>query len=262
MLNVYIYSWNNVSNGAKALSEELNCMRIKHANSRFKPSPHKKVINWGASSVPNLLCDVFMFNEPDKVGACSNKLRFFLNQTLPSLAEPARLPQFTTDQGRAQEWLDEGRLVCVRHKLQGCGGDGLDIYSAPTDPDKSCPKLPKAPLYTLYVKKKEEYRVHIFRGEIIDYQRKALSSKHEGEANFMIRNLANGFVFVRENVVLPKDVEKQALRAFNHSGLDFGAVDVVYNEKEGQAYVLEINCAPGLEGSTVKSYADAFLKVL
>ena len=41
-------------------------------------------------------------------------------------------------------------------------------------------------------------------------------------------------------------------------GLDFGAVDVIWNEHESKAYVLEINTAPGLEGSTVEDYKEFF----
>jgi D-alanine-D-alanine ligase-like ATP-grasp enzyme len=37
--------------------------------------------------------------------------------------------------------------------------------------------------------------------------------------------------------------------------LDFGAVDVIWNEKQQRAYVLEVNTAPGLEGQTVDDYA-------
>jgi D-alanine-D-alanine ligase-like ATP-grasp enzyme len=40
--------------------------------------------------------------------------------------------------------------------------------------------------------------------------------------------------------------------------LDFGAIDIIYNESRDQAYVLEVNTAPGLTGQTIQSYADAF----
>ena len=44
--------------------------------------------------------------------------------------------------------------------------------------------------------------------------------------------------------------------------VDFGAVDVVWNQQNGQAYVLEINTAPGLAGQTITSYANAFRRFL
>jgi D-alanine-D-alanine ligase-like ATP-grasp enzyme len=44
--------------------------------------------------------------------------------------------------------------------------------------------------------------------------------------------------------------------------LDFGAVDVIYNRAQDKAYVLEVNTAPGLEGSTLDNYVEAIQKVL
>ena len=37
-------------------------------------------------------------------------------------------------------------------------------------------------------------------------------------------------------------------------GLDFGAVDVLWNERQQKAYVCEVNTAPGLEGITLDNY--------
>jgi D-alanine-D-alanine ligase-like ATP-grasp enzyme len=40
--------------------------------------------------------------------------------------------------------------------------------------------------------------------------------------------------------------------------LDFGAVDVIWNEKEDKYYVLEVNTACGLEGTTLDKYVEQF----
>jgi D-alanine-D-alanine ligase-like ATP-grasp enzyme len=61
--------------------------------------------------------------------------------------------------------------------------------------------------------------------------------------------------------VVSYDVRAQAFKAMASSALDFVAVDVVWNEHEKQAYVLEINTAPGLEGATVESYARKFTEL-
>ena len=53
-----------------------------------------------------------------------------------------------------------------------------------------------------------------------------------------------------------------ALAAMVASGLDFGAVDVIWNSRRLEAYVLEINSAPGLQGQTVENYAAAFRRLL
>ena len=45
-------------------------------------------------------------------------------------------------------------------------------------------------------------------------------------------------------------------------GLDFGAVDVIYNGHSNRAYVLEINTAPGLTGTTLDNYAAALRNLI
>jgi D-alanine-D-alanine ligase-like ATP-grasp enzyme len=145
-----------------------------------------------------------------------------------------------------------------RTLLQANSGKGIVVAEKAAD-------VVRAPLYTKYVKKKDEYRIHVLRKpgkepEVISVQRKA--KRHDAEdVDFKIRNLANGFVFVREGVVPPDDVNRQAIEAIKTTGLAFGAVDVIWNEHLGQAFVLEVNTAPGLEGQTVEDYANAFAAI-
>ena len=117
-------------------------------------------------------------------------------------------------------------------------------------------ELVNAPLYTRYVPKQDEYRVHVFGGRVIAVQRKARRNDVENP-NWRIRNHANGFVFAREGVVAPQQVIEQSIMAVAALGLDFGGVDVIFNRHRDTAYVLEINTACGLEGQTVNDYADA-----
>jgi hypothetical protein len=44
--------------------------------------------------------------------------------------------------------------------------------------------------------------------------------------------------------------------------LDFGAVDLIWNENQNVVYVLEVNTAPGMEGTTLENYCDAFSNAL
>ena len=52
----------------------------------------------------------------------------------------------------------------------------------------------------------------------------------------------------------PQQVLDQAKLAVKATGLDFGAVDIIWNNLQEKAYVLEINTAPGLEGQSVETY--------
>jgi D-alanine-D-alanine ligase-like ATP-grasp enzyme len=77
----------------------------------------------------------------------------------------------------------------------------------------------------------------------------------------MVRNLANGFVYVFDEAP-PACVKEEAIKALESTGLAFGAVDVIYNQQQDKAYVLEINTAPGLEQRTAEAYALAFKEIV
>ncbi|MNY81884.1 hypothetical protein D3C86_2236870 [compost metagenome] len=49
--------------------------------------------------------------------------------------------------------------------------------------------------------------------------------------------------------------------AVNALGLDFGAADVIWNDHRKQAFVLEVNTAPGLTGTTLEKYAKALKEI-
>ena len=123
-------------------------------------------------------------------------------------------------------------------------------------------KLPVAPSYVQYIPKAYEFRVHVFGDVIIDVQQKKKSNAVD-LVNTKIRNHANGGIFSREDMAAEAEsytMRKIAVDAVRRMQLDFGAVDIIYNNKEDMFYILEINTAPGLEGATVKLYADAILK--
>jgi len=62
--------------------------------------------------------------------------------------------------------------------------------------------------------------------------------------------------------VPPEDIFLQSTLAVNCLGLDFGAVDIIYNQKKDVSFVLEVNTAPGLEGSTLNEYVKEFNNAL
>jgi len=256
-----IHSYKFGSGSARALGGALGAKRIKHNNSTFIGRARKTVINWGCSALPEEVLKCNIINSPASVGLVSNKLKFFRelernNNELLLLNEPVVLqsyPEFTTRKVDAQAWLDDGKTVVERHKLTGNSGEGIVIC----EPDG---ELGDAKLYTKYVPKRDEYRVHVFQGEVLDTQRKArVADVPDDEVNWKVRNMANGFIFARnEGHDIPALVLSQAVLAVETCGLDFGAVDVVYNEREGMAYVLEVNTAPGLSGTTLDKYTEAF----
>lgn len=247
-----IYPYKVGSSSARALAQSMDTKCV-YPNRRYVYKPRHLIINWGNSTTPDWFNDrVTMLNSPDAIGAASNKLTCF--QALQR--EGVQIPDFTEERDEATEWLDEGGKVLVRHLLRASGGRGIELIQEGD--------LPTAPLYVKYVKKQDEYRVHVFGGAVIDVQQKRARRNDNGDRdddiNYQIRNHTNGWVFCREDVHPHDSIIEQSISAVSALGLDFGAVDVVWNEHYQRASVLEINTAPGLEGTTLDSYSDAIFQ--
>lgn len=253
-----IYAYKQGSASALALAQGLGIKVIKREGSKFRGGALKKVINWGCSQLPaNVLqCDVF--NPPIAVALAANKLSTFkkfqeFNRFADNVGEfNINFPPFTEDAQDAQAWLDNGHTVVARHKLTGHSGEGIELLSGDV-------VIPEAPLYVRYIKKSQEYRVHVMGEHVVDVQRKARSKDVPDEdVNWQVRNHANGFIYAREGFETPESVKVQAILAIEALGLDFGAVDIIWNDHEQKGYVLEVNTAPGLTGQTLQGYIDRF----
>lgn len=246
-MEIFVYPYKSGSKSAKRLAEALEAKRIKTAGSKFKESPSKVVLNWGSSS-----CPYECLNDASAVSVASDKLLTLKQLSLSGVS----VPEWTTDRQIASGWLTEGHTVVCRGKLNGSSGEGITLVSDPL-----C-ELPDVPLYTKYTKKKDEYRVHVFDGKVIDVQRKMRKSDvPDNEVDWKIRNLAGGFIFGREGVDPSDTVLEESCRAVTSLGLLFGAVDIGEHPETG-ARVYEVNTAPGLEGSTVDSYVKAIREYL
>ena len=254
MRNVIIYPYKAGSNSARDLAQALGVRRISHTNSRFRGRADKTVINWGGSRTPDEVNNCRVINPSDAVRRASDKLEFFTNAN-------CRTPEWTTDRMEAIGWWDSGAIVVERHILNGNSGAGIRLASRESET-----VVRDAPLYTKYVPKRHEYRIHVFGGEVMDIQRKARRQDVPDEqVDWKIRNNDNGFIFARNEGALgdvPADVLDQARQAINNLGLDFGAADVIFNEHRQEAFVLEVNTAPGLSGTTLDNYVAAFRGLL
>lgn len=227
-------------------------------NTHFRVRANTRIINWGNSRPPvGDIGAVRVSNSFAAVAAASNKLVTF--RALEN-KDGIRIPEFTDSHTTALSWLNSGSGdVVVRSTLTGHSGAGITIAKTPD-------QLILAPLYVKYVKKQKEFRVHVAFGEVIDVQEKRKRRDDDnGESiptNYQIRNHHTGWVYCRENISLPRGCAEMATTTVRTLGLDFGAVDLIYNEKRDEIYVLEVNTAPGLEGTTVEKYANAFVRNL
>jgi glutathione synthase/RimK-type ligase-like ATP-grasp enzyme len=253
---LYLYSYDKNSQSAKDLAKGLKINKIRNENSIYKDKESNIVINWGSTTRPSHLLLSKIINPFEQVARITNKLSFF---EFISKADPSvRLVPWTKDLDHAVQWFKEGNKVCARTILNSSSARGLVVLHP-----KKIDTWVKAPLYTRYISKKEEYRIHFAFTRIIDIQRKIFNPDlDKDEANWEIRNHENGFIFVRNDIKPAEDVLKQAELVAKASGLDFGAIDVIWNEKNRKAYILEINTAPGLAPTTLANYIEVFKELL
>ena len=254
-----LYPYKTGSQGAKDLATAIGIKQIKKEGSKFKGASHKLVINWGNSKSTDEVDKCMVINKPECVAICSDKLAFFnfiqrTNDSITKIDDYVEIPLYSTKKTWALDMCESGTKIVCRTVLNGHSGEGIHIADTPND-------VVDAPLYVEYRLKKTEYRVHVMHDKVVDVQRKARDHNiPDDQVNWQVRNHKYGFVFVRDENpdTIPKNVLTQALNAVKMVGLDFGAVDIIYNSKHRNATVLEINTAPGLSGTTLEGYKSRF----
>lgn len=167
-------------------------------------------------------------------------------------AAAVECPDTTADRAVAAGWIAAGDSVMCRTLLRASEGRGIVVAD-------SVDQLVQCRLYTRYVKKKAEYRVHVLNGQVLDVQVKRKRKGFEGERDTKVRNLANGYVFCRDGITEPVGLRDLAVKATRAVGYDLGAVDIAYNERGNRLVVLEVNANPGMQGTTLEKYATAII---
>lgn len=232
------------SRSARVLRAALPDSRvIRITNSRYRPREGDLIINWGSSA--QRFPDHYYLNTPSACARAADKLESY--RVMGEAGVP--IPAWTTDIEEAEQWLQEEYTVVSRALTRANSGRGITLHSGwPTE-------LPEVPLYTRYVPKFDEYRVHVAGGQVLDIQQKRRRFEHE-DPNYQIRNHANGWVFCRGGVDAPEPVRQVGIDAVESLGLDFGAADVGWTRNTERATVYEVNTAPGLEGTTLERYVE------
>jgi glutathione synthase/RimK-type ligase-like ATP-grasp enzyme len=215
------------SAGAKALAQRLSD-RLGHTVFRVREGYNK----------PNRI--IFKLRDgTDKF----TQLQRFQENAIPC-------PEFTRDRNVATGWSRDGSGVVCRLLLRGSEGRGIVVAEGPD-------QVVDAPLYTKYRKKKKEFRVHVFNGQVIDVQEKRKRRDFADQRDSRIRNTSNGYVFCRDGVVEPTGLRETAMAAAASLRYQLGAVDIGFNEHDNQCFVFEVNSTPGMEGTTLDKYATA-----
>lgn len=164
-------------------------------------------------------------------------------------------PAWTTDRNKVSAL--GCKVVFARTLVNSTGGKGIVEVDLENGYD-----VPQAPLYTAYIPKKAEYRVHVFGDKVIDIQQKKKKREFNADdRDTRVRNVANGYVYCRDGINPPVGMGDLAVQAVKAVGYKYGAVDVIYNEKQDKCFVLEVNSRPGLMGTTVQKYSDALVEL-
>lgn len=237
-----LMSYDSTSKSANDLARALNIRMVRLGGS----VPHgTTVINWGSSK---LGFAGRVINKASAVQIATDKLA-----TLKVLkAARIPVPEFTTEYLVAKSWQEQGYRVVLRHKVSAHSGHGIEV-AYPED------ELIYAPLYTKYKRKDKEFRAHVVNGRVIDLTEKRRRFGEE-PSNSLIRTHENGWVYCRDGVVCSDSFKQICVKAVAALGLDFGAVDFV--TRGDKMWVLEVNTAPGICGTTLSAYANAFRRYL
>ncbi len=250
-----IYPYKMGSRSAKDLAKGLGVLRVR-PDGRYKGRNSHIVINWGNSRVPNWY-SLHWLNPPWCVEkACDKRLAL-----IGMKSDGVQCPDFYVNKLDAYEALKEGRIKRLfgRAILNGHSGRGITIF---TDPEE-LRDHPALPLYTVGIPKDVEYRVHVFRDEIVHVQQKKKKIDRPAGGQEGVRNHANGWAFCINEIAPPSPlVLEQAMDAVAALDLDFGAVDIVTEIGSGEPYVLEVNTAFGLEGTTLDKWIEAYKNYL
>lgn len=210
---------------AQGLSTKLGYKVFRSANSR----PNRTHIRYG-----------------DQKGKIE-QYAWFKSQAIPAL-------EFTQSLEEAKKWAANCPIVC-RKLTHASEGKGIVIA-------ETAEAVVLAPVYTKYRKKKREFRVHIFKDQVVHVLEKRRKAGYDGDADTKVRNTANGYVFCSENVVEPQGIRELALKASKVTASDFKGVDIGYNEQKKELFVIEVNSAPGIEGTNVQRYVDVITATL
>lgn len=256
---VFFVPYRTGSESIDLLTERLGIKSVKiDGTSKVLAKPDNKIlILWGKPSfkLPDRTYSHAIFiNGPGNIEYAVNKKKFF-----DRIAGYDYCLEYTDDADEARDWIeDDEAKVIARETVTGMGGEGITVIRSLDE----WPINKTFALFTKYVPKKAEYRVHVFNDRAIAVSRKVMPTGQapaSASTGWEVRSHDNGFIFQREEVdAVPAKVISAAIDAVSRCGLTFAGADVLWNDKRKRAYVCELNSAPGIEGSTVEAYAAAF----
>jgi len=287
------------SPSSAALSLAINpfvpSRRLRLQGSEWRGKTNDVLINWG-SSEPLESISATVINKPQAVALAANKITTFktladFDINIPEYAhltsdvlevnllriavcfssQPSRdiylFRTTATSSGGDGIYVMEGLTDLIESMVDDFGGTTNDYFLFLHKLVETSPYwadiISRTKFVSSYFAAKDEYRIHVFCGQVIHVQRKGLRTDDQRPEtpSFYVRNHANGFVFQISDVNPPDSVLQASIDAVNALGLHFGAVDIRYSPSTQQYCVLEVNTAPALQGTTLERYRDSFVNL-
>jgi glutathione synthase/RimK-type ligase-like ATP-grasp enzyme len=252
------------------------------------------VIGWGTKTKENVnLGQAHVLNHPDKIRSNRDKLKSL--QTMSANRNLASSIATFCAAGNVVGELAAGSMALPlvgRTKFHQ-GGKGFWMCLTRQHVDKAISD--GAQYFQTYIDIKDEYRLHVAFGNVIYAvkkvenpteagwiaQRKEKVTNYAGKNNVNLDNTTLDYVLKRlvKEADLPDRIVRSnkrgwkfasirtanvatalknaAVKSVEVSGLDFGAVDCAISA-DGSPFIIEINSGPGLQGTALQKYVDAF----
>lgn len=242
-----IYPYKMASDSADELNEALpDCLKV-YPDGKYVPHNGDVIFNWGNGHCPAWIhkakgSKFQIINHWSNVCLAINKIESFKLFKKHGISTPDWSESAVT----ADNWLKKGEMVFGRKRVEATRGESIEIFKKSGD-------LTNCRLYVKFQPHQTEYRVYVFNGKVIDVLEKR--KKHGAKHNELIKSEEGGWVFCRQHVHMPPSVGVESIAAVGALGLDFGGVDVLWDGNN--SYVLEVNTAPGIFGTTVPRLVKA-----
>lgn len=246
MKRAVILTYKATSKSAKYLTNHLEGRMIIQ---RESIRPDECLINWGGGLFSSRDWSPEWLNNPSKVVNCVEKIKAFQLFAGADVPHPA----WTFHGSIARQWLDAGHTILARATSTGMMGRGISLLNNPRQ------QIPEAEFYTKHIMHTDEYRVHVFKGMLVNLGKKV---QLRPNANMMVRNADERDWDFEHVETAPYPVIQAGIAAVEALGLDFGAADVGFRARDNKAYVFEVNSAPGVGHNTITKFANVFRQYL
>jgi len=230
---------------------------LKRLNGRMIADRYDTIVRFGtyAGYVPAADKE---YNKLEGIRNASNKLKarkVFMEESVSTPYTWSREEMMRAD-------IEEIDLPIIGRPKSHYGGKGFYVYDSLMKlRDELRYNRHDIHYFQSYIKKDREFRVHVASGKAIIVAEKIVPEENKDGYvwNLGSRGACEEFNTLRWGEYREFIVEsciREAAKAVNALGLDYGAVDVIV--KGDSVFVLEVNTAPRLEEYGISRYAEYF----